>query len=85
MLGRLRMTVPDCIEEFKRLNAKIYRLRRWIHVQSPPLFWPRDKYNHKILEEAIKDLVMRKGRQMPDGLKSGGELLYGSPPQMCKT
>ena len=84
MLGRLRMTVPDCIDEFMSLSAKIYERRRSIHYRSP-FFWPRDKYNHRILEEAVRDLITRKGRQMPDRLKIGGEVLYDSPPEMCRT
>lgn len=58
MLGRLRMNIDDCINEYENLGGKAFGHSRYFHLRSP-LFWPRDKYNHKVLEETIKDVVRR--------------------------
>ena len=59
MLGRLRMNVDDCITEYKTLGGKVFGHSRWFHLRSP-LWWPRDKYNHKVLEDVVKDVVKRR-------------------------
>lgn len=53
------MSVDDCISEYEQLGERIFGHPRWFHVRSP-LFWPRDKYNHKALETIIRDLVQQK-------------------------
>ena len=58
MLGRLRMNIDDCIREYETLGAKVFGHSRWFHLRSP-LFWPRDKYNHKVLQETVRDVVKR--------------------------
>lgn len=56
MLGRLGMTVEECLKAYETLTDGIFgHARRW-HVRS--LLWmPRDKYNYKLLEKAIKQIV----------------------------
>lgn len=61
MLGRLRMNVDDCIEEYETLGGKVFGKSRWLHIRSIPPFWlPREKYNHKTLESVIQSLVDRR-------------------------
>ena len=61
MLGRLRMNIDDCISEYEALGGKVFAKSRWFHFRSiPPLWWPREKYNHKVLEQVIQTLVDRR-------------------------
>ena len=61
MLGRLRMNIDDCICEYETLGEKVFAHSRWFHLRSP-LCWPRDKYDHKVLESVLQDVV---GRRVP--------------------
>ena len=59
MLGRLRMNVSDCITEYETLGKKVFGRPRTGHIRS--LLWlPRDKYDHRILEDVIEDVVRRR-------------------------
>ena len=61
MLGRLRMNVDDCIEEYRTLGKEVFGRSRLFHLRSIPPFWfPREKYNHKTLEGVIQGLVDRR-------------------------
>ena len=59
MLGRLRMNIDDCIADYETLGGDVFGHPRWFHLRSP-LWWPRDKYNHKVLETVIKDVVKHR-------------------------
>ncbi|MCJ1394320.1 hypothetical protein MMC18_007198 [Xylographa bjoerkii] len=59
MLGRLRMNIDDCITDYESLGNEVFGHSRWVHLRSP-LFWPRDKYNHKTLEKVIHGVVNRR-------------------------
>ncbi|KAL9099785.1 MAG: hypothetical protein Q9163_004758 [Psora crenata] len=56
LLGRLRMNVDDCIAEYEKLGKKVFAHSRWFHLRSP-LWWPREKYSHKVLEEVVQGVV----------------------------
>ena len=56
MLGRLRMNVHDSILAFEALLKEVFYHRRWFHSRSL-LFWPRAKFDHQILEQAIQNIV----------------------------
>ncbi|MCJ1456642.1 hypothetical protein MMC28_007004 [Mycoblastus sanguinarius] len=64
MLGRLRMSIDECISEYETLGAKVFGHSRLLHLRSP-LFWPRDKYNHLNLEKVVKELVLEKVPKVP--------------------
>lgn len=59
MLGRLRMNVDDCISEYETLGKKVFGRPRTGHIRSL-LWWPRDKYDHRNLEDVIEDVVRRR-------------------------
>ena len=59
MLGRLRMNNEDCIEDYETLGEKVFGRSRLFHLRSP-LFWVRDKYNHKVLEDVVRDVVRER-------------------------
>ena len=64
MLGRLRMTVDECIADYERLGGEVFGHSRWFHLRSPLLF-PRDKYNHKTLERVVQEVVKRRSPKIP--------------------
>lgn len=79
MLGRLSMNVEECIEAYEQLADRVFGHPRRFHIRKPP--WvPRDKYNHKNLEDVIKEIVRRRS---PSGLAS---TLFLQPNEdMCRT
>ena len=56
MLGRLRMNIDDCIHDYENLGSKVFGHSRWCHLRSP-LWFPREKYNHKVLKEVVQGVV----------------------------
>ena len=69
MLGRLRMNIDDCICAYETLGEKIFARPRWFHIRSP-LFYIRSKYNAKVLEGVLEDVVSQRvpgGSDFPGG------------------
>ena len=56
MLGRLRMSIDDCISEYEKLGAEVFGHSRWFHLRSP-LWLPREQYNCRDLERIIQRVV----------------------------
>lgn len=79
MLGRLRMSIDDCITEYETLGPKVFAHPRWLHLRSP-LFWPRDKYDHRSLEKAIKEVIDRRSPFV-----AGGDKNFASDENRCRT
>ena len=79
MLGRLRMSIDDCIAEYETLGLKVFAHPRWFHLRSP-LFWPRDKYDHRSLEKAIKDVINGRSPYV-----AGGDKSFASDESRCRT
>ena len=59
MLGRLSMDVEECIAAYEQLADRVFGHPRRFHIRKPPWI-PRDKYNHKNLEDVLKDIVKLK-------------------------
>lgn len=60
MLGRLQMTVDECIESFKAYGEDVFTRARLIHtLQLPFLFLNRPKYGEKSIRRAIEKVVQR--------------------------
>lgn len=55
MLGRLRMTVLQCLREYKMLGNEVFRNRRPLHYY---------RYSYKKIEHVIKDVVSRNCRDV---------------------
>lgn len=79
MLGRLRMSIDDCIAEYETLGPKVFAHPRWFHLRSP-FFWPRDKYDHRSLEKAIRDVIDRRSCNV-----AGGDKSFASDENRCRT
>lgn len=79
MLGRLSMNVEECINAYEHLADRVFGHPRHFHIRKPPWI-PRDKYNHKSLEEVIKEIVRRRS---PSGKSN---TLFRQPNEdMCRT
>ena len=81
MLSRLRMDVDDKIEEFIRLASTIFGKPRIFSIRGPIIF-PRPKYDHRILEKAVQQVL---GKRMPKLRHNMGGEMFPSNPEMCKT
>lgn len=79
MLGRLRMSIDDCIAEYENLGPKVFAHPRWFHLRSP-LFWPRDKYDHRSLEKVIREVIDRRSPFV-----AGGDKNFASDENRCRT
>lgn len=55
MLSRFRMTVDDCIKEYKALGGKVFGNPR--PLAKGAILW--HKFDYRILEAAIKDVTQR--------------------------
>ena len=69
MLGRLHMSIDDCISEYETLGERVFAHPRWFHIRSP-MIYPRDKYRATDLEDVLKDVVSRHvsgGPHFPGG------------------
>ena len=80
MLSRLRMTIDDCIEEYRNMGANIFGKPRLFSMRGP-IPWNQEKYSHRKLEESIKDVVKR--RHWKDDQFS--DSMYPSTPDRCRT
>lgn len=81
MLGRLRMNVDDCIRDYERLGDRVFGHGRWFHLRSfPPA--PREKYNHKVLEHVVRDVVERR---VPYVATFPGGRNFGFDENRCRT
>ena len=75
MLGRLRMSIRDCIDAYIRLSDKVFK-----KIHYSPVSWrgrAQGRFDHKALETAIKDVVISAG------LKEDA-LLKDDRPDSCK-
>ena len=81
MLGRLRMNIDDCVSDYEKLGGKVFGRSRWFHLRSP-LWFPRDKYNHRNLENAVKEVVAQK---IPKIAKFPGGQNFGFDENRCRT
>lgn len=80
MLSRLRMNSDDCIQEYESLGENIFGQPRKLSMRGP-IPWNREKYDHRKLEESIKDVVKRrdwKEDQIADSM-------YPSNKDRCRT
>ena len=77
LLGRLRMTMDECVKAYARLFADSFpRSRRRFFLQSQP------KLNSHILEESISQIVQEYA---PAAIQRGQEDIFASDPMQCKT
>ncbi|KAL9115826.1 MAG: hypothetical protein Q9227_000194 [Pyrenula ochraceoflavens] len=79
LLGRLRLSVDDALEEYEKMGGFVFGHGRTFSIRGPLLF-PRDKYSEKRFVEVVKHAVnTRLPRQ------TFGDHLFISHERMCKT
>lgn len=81
MLGRLRMSVDDCMREYETLSETIFGHPRRASVRGP-IFWPRDKYDGDRIQKAVEDVISRR---MSQAERKAGAGNFNSPPGLCRT
>ena len=60
MLGRLRMSVQDCINAYIRLADKVFR------KTHRPINWKgniQGRFDHEVLETVIKEVIVASGHE----------------------
>lgn len=80
MLGRLRMTVDDCLAEYETFGEKIFGRPRWWSVRGP-LPFPTDKYNAQNIVDAVGDVVKRRNPSSDNGIV----VTLRSASDLCRT
>jgi hypothetical protein len=61
MLGRFRMTIDDCLEEYERMSQCIFGKPRLLSQRNTGLPWP--KYNARGIEDALQEVSLRRCEQ----------------------
>lgn len=65
MLARLRMPVEDCLAEYENFGGMVFANPRVFHKAGKrafiPLLCTKTKFKTSDLEEAIKDVIRRRG------------------------
>ena len=64
MLGRLRMTIADCILEYENLAQTIFGNPRFFITMRFGL-GSRCKYDHEVAERVFQDVIARRNEQSP--------------------
>lgn len=84
MLGRLRMSVDHCIDEYERLARDLFANPRRLHLRTCGPFVPREKFNYRVLE-GIVDQVVGKRSVPPQDNDIPRQPKYPSPDDLCRT
>lgn len=75
MLGRLRMTVEECIEAYIQLSSRIFQKK---HVSPVNIRGKvKARYSSEELQRAVQDVIRERGYDED-------ELLKDTTPQACK-
>lgn len=81
MLGRLRMGVDECLEEYETLGGDIFGHARWFSMRGPiPSF--KEKYNGRRLQDAVEKVVERRSSPAQKKVGAGS---FGAAKDLCKT
>ena len=78
MLGQLRMTVLDCLEEYETLGHRVFGKPRHLHSMTIG-FGNRTKYDSRKVQEVFEDVAERRGEE------SDHKVTFKSRSQTCRT
>jgi hypothetical protein len=82
MLGRFRMTVKDCLEEYRTLGDRVFGNPRKVHKMKPiPDFVGRDKFDAQDLKDVFQDFTYRRAEKRD---KFAGPVTFPTRPGVCK-
>lgn len=68
MLGRLEMSVEECIQAYQYISHEVFRLSRWRKIFGPLIQlsgWPL--YDGQRLQDAVKAIIEQCG-EVPDSI-----------------
>lgn len=82
MLGRFRMTVPDCLSEYRTLGQEVFGKPRMISTLKFGL-GVRHKYKASRLEKVFEDVAKRRNEQPGPG--ETGKITFPSRRGLCAT
>lgn len=80
MLGRFRMTVPDCMMEYENLGDEVYSKPRFFNILRFGLI-DRPKYNAANVKEVFEDVTRRRSEKIGNGQR----ITFPSKRGLCKT
>ena len=82
MLGRFRMTVPDCIAEYRRVGQEVFGKPRFF---STLRFKVGNRYKYKAsrLEEVFQDVTKRRNERLKNS--ATGRITFPSGKGLCTT
>lgn len=82
MLTTLRMSVNDCLREYEELAGQVFGHPRPIHHAGQlGIFVKRNKYATTNLEDAIKDVLRRRGELAHD---HDDAMQFRTPKGLCR-
>ena len=81
LLGRFRMTVQDCIEEYKTLGEDVFGNPRFFCTLNFGL-GDRPRYKASRLEKVFKEVSARRNEYLPEPERS---ITFPSGRGLCKT
>ena len=81
MLGRFRMTVPDCTYEYEKLGEEVFGKPRMLYTLRCG-FGNRTKYKAADLERVFRDVAERRVEQMCQAHK---RITFSSEGTLCRT
>lgn len=83
MLGRLRMSVRDCISEYLAFGKHIFSRPRWLCIRGPLFFPFRDKYPARRIKNAVNSVVTN-WEPRSEGVNGLAESTFAIPPGLCQ-
>ena len=81
MLGRFRMTVPDCLWEYRNLGGEIFGKPRFF-TQLRFALVNRTKYDGARLKKVFEDVTARRSERLPE---TDSRITFPSKRGLCKT
>jgi predicted acylesterase/phospholipase RssA len=70
MLGRLGMSIDECIEAYEKLCPTVFARRRSLKSMGRLLGQVNGRFDHRELEQRVKDMIREKGFEESDLLKT---------------
>ena len=81
MLGRMRMTVPDCIDVYRSFSSSVFGDTK--PVRYSRLLLQRYKYNTARFEKIVKDVITQNQQILPENVPN--EIMFPcEDPKVCQ-
>jgi len=84
MMGRLKMTVNEALEQYSSFGNAVFGHPRWMHERSK-LYWPRSKYGSRRVKRAILEAIRSGLRREKDGNYEIMQEKFASNEHQCRT